>query len=286
MRKRILIIPITAFLYGCGPSESDAIKAGFSNAAEMKIAIAEGYKTKAEAVRGEVSKLGFQNEGQMNRARSLGANNYQDYEKLSENLGFSSVNEMDELTLQGYRSKIEFIRATNSSGPLTIPDEYIDPPNTYWIEVSSLLNDMDKSEPMTKCSKFIDYEKTGEATALFYRFDKKGYKWVWRTPKNSSIWKNSLFAEMARDAEKDKPAFEVIRFDSRGENKLKVTFRTANGTLNSHSYKYEPSRQVRYLTEYYGGDNNLKAFDELKRMKIKSKIEQGQPGLRQILCQN
>ena len=286
MRKTILILSIIPILYGCGPSESDALKAGFSSASEMKEAVAQGYKTKAEAIRGEASKLGFENEGQMSRARSLGANNYQDYEKLSEKLGFSSVNEMEELTLQGFRSKVEFIRATNKSEPLTIPAEYIDPPNTYWVKVSDLLNGMDKSEPMTKCSKFIDYEKTGQYTSGFYRFDAEGYKWVFRTPKNSPMWKNPMLAESARSLDKDNPAFKVIRIDSRGDNQLKVTFLGLKRYHLSETYKYEPSRQVRYLTALDNEDDSHRVVVEWTRSRIKSKIEEGEPGLKQILCQN
>ena len=284
MRAILLMALFTLTLSGCGPSDSDIKKAGFSNAAEMKKANAEGYKTKDEAIAGEANKLGFENVGQMNRARSKGADNFEEYKQLSEKLGFSSAREMEDLTSQGYRSKVEYLRATNTVEALDVPSEFIDPPNTYWVGVASPSNSMDKSEPMTKCSEFIDYDKTGLYSQMLYRFDQKGYRWIHRTPKNSPMWKNPMMADIARSTDNQKFFFEIIRLDSRGDNQLKITFKNLKGYLLSETYIYESSRQVRYLTALDNEDYDHRVVVEMTRNKIKTKVEEGIPGLRQILC--
>ena len=276
------IFATLAFLTACGPSEKDAQQLGFASVAEMKEAQSKGFKNKAEALEGEAKSLGFRDSKQMQSAKAQGFKNFDEYKQQSEKLGFANVEEMEDLMGQGYRSKLEFTRANNKEGSINVPEEYIDPNLTYWVGVVGLENGMDKSEPMTKCSKFADTVKTGQASMLYSRFDKNGYKWVGYTPKNSFLWGTPFGREMAQSMNAFNHLFEVISFDTRGEDKATVTYRGLKGLVITTSYVYDKSHQVRYLTSI---DGMIKAANDAKMIEVEEAKKRGDPGAKEILCQ-
>jgi len=276
------IFATLAFLTACGPSEKDAQQLGFANVTEMKEAQSKGFKNKAEALEGEAKSLGFRDSKQMQSAQALGFKNFDEYKQQSEKLGFANVEEMEDLMGQGYRSKLEFTRANNKEGSINVPEEYIDPNSTYWVTVFKLKNGMDNAEPLTKCSKFADTINTGQASMLYSRFDKDGYKWVGYTPENSFLWQTSFGRGLAQSMNAFNHLFKVIRFDTRGEDKATVTYHALNGLVITISYVYDKSHQVRYLTSIDGME---KAANDSKMLDVRDAKAKGEPGVKEILCQ-
>jgi len=274
----VAIVLLTA----CGPSEKDAQKLGFSNVTEMKDAQSKGFKNKAEATEGKAKSLGFRDSKQMQSSQEQGFKNFDEYKQQSDKLGFADVEEMEDLMGQGYRSKLEFMRANNKGGSIDVPEEYVDPNSTYWVSVFKLKNGMNNAEPLTKCSKFADTVTTGQASMLYMRFDKDGYKWIGYTPKNSFLWQTSFGRDLAQSMNAFNHLFKVISFDTRGENKAIVTYQALGGLVITTSYVYDKSHQVRYLTSIEGME---KAANDSKMLDIRDAKIQGDPGVKEILCQ-
>jgi hypothetical protein len=76
--------------------------------------------------------------------------------------------------------------------------------------------------------------------------------------------------------------FDVISFDTRGEDKATVTYRGLKGLVITTSYVYDKSHQVRYLTSING---MIQAGNDAKMMEVEEAKKRGDPGVKEILCQ-
>ena len=299
----IILAPLVAAISACGPSNEELQALGFKNAVEMKEIQAKGYKdmasyakslgfidgqelrniqtqgfkSKAEYQAKQAIDLGFASFDQMNLAKSVGFNNMAELEKYTKDKGFDSAEETLKLKSEGYRSKVEFLRATDEEGAKYIPKEFVNDLNFFWIGTEGLGNGDDNAPPLTPCYKF---KNTQQLMLIFKQMTSDGYRWIGYVPRNSYLWKTPYGLEKARENSINR-RFDVITLDTRGERTIKMKWKNLKGDLIIDTFVYDPSYNVRYWSEHIGTGE---VVDKLVEESIKKAKNSGIPGIREILC--
>lgn len=250
---------------------------GFIDGQELRNIQAQGFKSKAEYQAKQATDLGFASFDQMNLAKSVGFNNMAELEKYTKDKGFDSTEETLKLKSDGYRSKVEFLRATDEVGAKYIPKEFVNDPNSFWIDTEGLGNGDENSAPMTPCYKF---KNAPTLVHLFYQMEPTGYRWISYVPRNSYLWKTPYGQELARGYNENH-RFDVITVDTRGERTIKMKWKNFIGELLTDTFVYDASYTVRYWSEHIGTGG---VADTQVKQSIEKAKNSGLPGARQILC--
>lgn len=92
-------------LFGCGPSEEDALEAGFNNVEELKIANDFGFENR-QMLR---SKTGWDNFDEWQIHKEAG---YESREDFIDATSFQSLNQQNEYSLEGFDNMDDFLSTT------------------------------------------------------------------------------------------------------------------------------------------------------------------------------